>query len=79
MQLPIQENYTRRRTQICEHAGVRTLCPTQVKGGARIAGLALMNRNGYGMQFPYVYAFAGDEHLMVVFQEVPHMKAPDGN
>lgn len=46
----------------------------QVKGDARIAALALLDPSGsFGTQFPYVYAYGGDDHLVVLLQEVPHM------
>lgn len=44
--------------------------------GKQVAALAFLDRNGYGMQFPYLYAYANGEHLTLVFQEVPHMTEP---
>ncbi|HBP18986.1 MAG TPA: hypothetical protein DEA08_14520 [Planctomycetes bacterium] len=48
----------------------------RVKGEASAAGMALLDRSGkFGMQFPYLYAYGDDEHLLILLQEVPHMKA----
>jgi len=48
----------------------------RVKGDARVAALALLDPAGaFGTQFPYVYAYGGDDHLVVLLQEVPHMSA----
>lgn len=51
-----------------------------VNGEAGVAGLAFLDRSGYGGQFPYLYAFGTEKHLLVLLQEVPHMsldgKAP---
>ena len=48
----------------------------RVKGEEVAAGMALLDRSGkYGMQFPYLYAYGDDEHLLILLQEVPHMKA----
>lgn len=48
----------------------------RVSGDQRAAGLALLDRGGaFGTQFPYVYAFGDDEHVVVLLQEVPHMSA----
>lgn len=48
----------------------------RVKGEQAAAGMALLERSGkFGMQFPYLYAYGDDEHLLILLQEVPHMKA----
>lgn len=44
---------------------------------AKGAGLAFLDRSGFGAQFPYLYAYSSDDHLLLVFQEVPHGKAPE--
>lgn len=41
------------------------------------AATAFLDRSGFGAQFPYLYAFSSDDHLLLVFQEVPHGKAPE--
>ena len=51
----------------------------RVKGDARVAAMALLDPAGaFGTQFPYVYAYGGDDHLVVLFQEVPHMSGGEG-
>ena len=51
----------------------------RVKGDARVAAMALLAPAGaFGTQFPYVYAYGGDEHLVVLLQEVPHMSGGEG-
>lgn len=45
----------------------------QVSGEDGVAAMAMLDRNGYGGQFPYLYAFGTDKHLLVLLQEVPHM------
>jgi hypothetical protein len=51
----------------------------RVKGEARVAALALLDPAGaFGTQFPYVYAYGGDDHLVVLLQEVPHMSGGGG-
>lgn len=48
----------------------------RVKGTERVAALALLAPSGaFGTQFPYVYAYLSDDHLVVLLQEVPHMSA----
>lgn len=47
-----------------------------VKQGERLAAMAMLDREGFGMQFPYLYAYAGGGRLLVVFQEVPHLGGP---
>lgn len=38
-----------------------------------VAAMALLDRDGFGGQFPYLYAWGTDKHLLVLLQEVPHM------
>lgn len=45
----------------------------QVAGEDGVAAMALLDRSGYGGQFPYLYAYGTDKHLLVLLQEVPHM------
>src|SRR5690606_6105581 len=45
----------------------------QVNGEEGVAAMALLDRSGFGGQFPYLYAFGTEEHLLVLLQEVPHM------
>ncbi|MGE4163895.1 MAG: hypothetical protein AB7G23_19380 [Vicinamibacterales bacterium] len=46
----------------------------RIQGDARMAGMAILDPKGrFGIQFPYVYAFADDQRLVVLLQEVPHM------
>lgn len=40
------------------------------------AANAFLDRSGFGMQFPYLYAWSSEGQLLLVFQEVPHGKAP---
>lgn len=49
----------------------------QVNGEGGVAGMALLDRSGFGGQFPYLYAFGTDTHLLVLLQEVPHMSLGD--
>ena len=44
-----------------------------------VAAMALLDRNGFGGQFPYLYAWGTDKHLLVLLQEVPHMSLGDDN
>jgi hypothetical protein len=45
-----------------------------VNGGEKgIAAMAILDRNGYGGQFPYLYAYGTGRHLVITLQEVPHM------
>ena len=62
--------------EIDRSAETRFAASPRVKGSERAAGLALLDRAGeIGTQFPYVYAFGDDEHVVVLLQEVPHMSA----
>lgn len=45
----------------------------QVQGEDGVAAMAMLDRDGYGGQFPYLYAYGTDKHLLVLLQEVPHM------
>ena len=36
-----------------------------------VAATAPVARDGLGLQFPYVYAYASESHLLVVFQQAP--------
>lgn len=38
-----------------------------------VAAMAMLDRNGFGGQFPYLYAWGTDKHLLILLQEVPHM------
>lgn len=46
--------------------------PSGVPGAAN----AMLDRSGFGAQFPYLYAYSSEGQLLLVFQEVPHGKAP---
>jgi hypothetical protein len=49
----------------------------RAEGPQRVAGMALLDRSGkFGIQFPYLYAYADDQRVVVLLQEVPHMSAP---
>ncbi|MCO5170744.1 MAG: hypothetical protein M9894_30825 [Planctomycetes bacterium] len=48
-----------------------------VNGEQGVAAMAMLDRNGFGGQFPYLYAFGTDKHLLVLLQEVPHMSLGD--
>jgi hypothetical protein len=48
----------------------------KIDGGERVAALADLDRNGFGMQFPYLYAYGSAKHVLIILQEVPHMAAP---
>ena len=62
--------------EIERNKDTRFAASPRVKGDARAAGLALLDRAGaIGTQFPYVYAFGDDEHVVVLLQEVPHMSS----
>ncbi|MBX3468633.1 MAG: hypothetical protein KF878_17300 [Planctomycetes bacterium] len=45
----------------------------KVNGEQGVAAMAMLDRQGFGGQFPYLYAFGSDKHLLVLLQEVPHM------
>lgn len=46
----------------------------QVNGGEKgVAAMAMLDRSGYGGQFPYLYAYGTGKHLVITLQEVPHM------
>ncbi|RMG16802.1 MAG: hypothetical protein D6731_05290 [Planctomycetota bacterium] len=47
-----------------------------VRQGGHLAAMAMLDRAGFGMQFPYLYAYAGEGRLLVVCQEVPHLGGP---
>ena len=46
--------------------------------GSTTAGMAMLDRAGFGAQFPYLYAYATNEHLTVLLQEVPHASLDEG-
>lgn len=61
-------------TEINKTKESRFAASPRVKGEARVAGMALLDPTGaFGTQFPYVYGYGGDDHLIVLLQEVPHM------
>lgn len=41
-------------------------------GDAGVAAMARLDRGGFGGQFPLLYAWGTDKHLLVLLQEVPH-------
>lgn len=51
-----------------------------VNGKDGVAAMAMLDRSGFGAQFPYLYAYGTAKHLLITVQEVPHMsldgKAP---
>jgi hypothetical protein len=42
-----------------------------------VAAMAMLDRDGFGGQFRYLYAWGTDKHLLVLLQEVPHMSLGD--
>lgn len=49
----------------------------QLATDAEVAAMAELDRQGFGAQFPYLYAYATDQHLVVLLQEVPHRSMSD--